>query len=285
MKPPKNRRLTPRRRCDRTDTMPANGWLGERREKHFRANLAELPDLAALAATIRVPERAGAVGGRRMPGSRPPISLATVQLTKTSHHPTVVADPIGEADLAWRIGSRKQAIPDTLEAWVWLAHDEMIDDRQTPASTPAANLTTSESCAWLLRHIVWCLDQQWIAELALDVSMMIRECKAILRERPEYKPRCPRQGCGGHLVDEGSGLWRCPFCEHTAGDGGRLGLREAIAQQKPMTATAISKAFGISADTIYTWRHRGHLTPAHDGPQPTYHVLDVLRLADDRGVS
>ena len=58
-----------------------------------------------------------------------------------------------------------------------------------------------------------------------------------------------------------------------------------LAVQEPMTAEQIGRAFQISPATIRKWKERGSLPVAVDGPRPRYHVLDVLRLADDRGVS
>ena len=73
--------------------------------------------------------------------------------------------------------------------------------------------------------------------------------------------------------------WACPKCGRDYRDE-----RMMLALQEPMSAERIGTAFGISPSTIRGWKERGHLQPAEDGPRPRYHVLDVLRLADLRGV-
>ena len=58
-----------------------------------------------------------------------------------------------------------------------------------------------------------------------------------------------------------------------------------MSMQQPMTAEQVGKAFNISPSTIRGWKERGHLEPVDpDEKRPRYHVNDVLRLADNRGV-
>lgn len=277
----RDRHLTPRDRNQR-DPKPTSGWLNADREKQLRDGLRALPELGALAVTTLPGEHLGGEGGARgIPGSRPPLNLAALDLVAVRTSAVVVGDPIGEADLAYRIGSRKQAMRDTLESWCWLAHDEMLDDGQQPPSVDQPSV--SAACSWLLRHIVWILDQQWVDELALDVALMVRECRAILRERPTYRPRCQRPGCGGRLRDEGA-VWRCDTCLQSAGDG-RLTLRQVVAQQEPMTVGQLVRAFGLSRDAVNGWVRRGHLEPVDDVRPARYDVLDALRLADNLGAA
>ena len=282
MTEPRDRTLTPLDRSQR-DPRPAQGWLSAHREQQLREELRQLPELGALAVAALPGERLGGeAGARSIPGSRPPLNVAALDLITVRTSAVVVGDPIGEADLAYRIGSRKQAMRDTLESWCWLAHDEMLDDNQQP--TTVDHPSVSEACAWLLRHIVWILDQQWVDELAIDVALMVRECRAILRERPTYRPRCQRQGCGGRLRDEGS-VWRCNTCLQSAGDG-RLTLRQVVVQQQPMTVGELTRAFGWSSKTVESWIRRGNLQPVDNEASPRrYHVLDALRLADAGGAS
>lgn len=278
----RNRSLTPLDRSQR-DPRPAHGWLSAHREQQLRDGLRELPELGALAVTALPGEHLGGEGGARgVPGSRPPLNVAALDLFTVRTSAIVVGDPVGEADLAYRIGSRKQAMRDSLESWCWLAHDEMLDDGQRPASVNQPSV--SAACGWLLRHIVWILDQQWVDELAIDVALMVRECRAILRERPAYRPHCRREGCGGRLRDEGA-VWRCDTCQQSAGDG-RLALRQVVARQEPMTVRELVRAFGLSTKTVESWVSRGRLQPVevHGGAR-RYHVLDALRLADAGGAS
>ena len=277
----RDRTLTPLDR-DSRDPRPTTGWLTPAQERALRDGLRDLPELGALAVTTLPGEHLGGEGGRSVPGSRPPLNIAALDLLAVRASAVVVGDPIGEADLAYRIGSRKQALRDSLEAWCWLAHDEMLDDHEQPASVDHPSV--SEACAWLLRHLVWILDQQWVDELALDVALMVRECRAILRERPAYRPRCQREGCGGRLHEDGA-TWRCDTCQHAAGDE-RLTLRQVVAQQRPMTVGELVRAFGWSTKTVESWIQRENLRPIDVDARPRrYHVLDALRLADAGGAS
>ena len=299
MTEPRDRTLTPLDRSQR-DPRPAQGWLSAHREQQLRDGLRDLPELGALAVAALPGEHLGGEGGARgVPGSRPPLNVAALDLFTVRTSAIVVGDPVGEADLAYRIGSRKQAVRDTLESWCWLAHDEMLEDGQQPMDPRGPRLfvvdpagviagpwwpiSVSAACAWLLRHIVWILDQQWVDELAIDVALMVRECRAILRERPTYRPRCQRQGCGGRLRDEGS-VWRCDTCLQAAGDG-RLTLRQVVAQQEPMTVGQLVRAFGLSRDAVNGWIKRGRLEPVDDARPARYDVLDALRIADDLGAA
>ena len=282
MTEPRDRTLTPLDRSQR-DPRPAQGWLSAHREQQLRDGLRDLPELGALAVAALPGEHLGGEGGARgVPGSRPPLNVAALDLVAVRTSAVVVGDPIGEADLAYRIGSRKQAMRDTLESWCWLAHDEMLDDGQRPASVNQPSV--SAACSWLLRHIVWILDQQWVDELALDVALMVRECRAILRERPAYRPHCQREGCGGRLHEDGA-TWRCDACQQAAGDE-RLTLRQVVAKQEPMTVGELVRAFGWSTKTVESWIQREHLRPVAVDVRPRrYHVLDALRLADAGGAS
>lgn len=278
----RDRSLTPLHRTDR-DPRPTTGWLTPSQERALRDGLRDLPELGALAVTTLPGEHLGGEGGARgVPGSRPPLNVAALDLVAVRTSAVVVGDPIGEADLAYRIGARKQGLRDSLESWCWLAHDEMLDDGEQPRAINHPSV--AEACAWLLRHIVWILDQQWVDELALDVALMVRECRAILRERPAYRPHCQRQGCGGRLRDEGA-VWRCDTCLQGAGDG-RLTLRQVVAKQEPLTVGELVRAFGWSTKTVESWIQREHLRPVAVDVRPRrYHVLDALRLADAGGAS
>ena len=290
MTEPRDRTLTPRHRSQR-NPKPASGWLDTHREKQLRDGLRDLPELVATAATAVRGERLGGTSSTRsVPGSRPPLNLDALALTGFTDlpHPTTWA--IRDGGIVWtthrhevQADSELPGSPlSVLAAWVRFADGEMWDgghDHQPPEDKP----TVSSECAWLLRHIVWILDQQWVDELALDVALMVRECRAILRERPTYRPRCQRQGCGGRLRDEGS-VWRCDTCLQAAGDG-RLTLRQVVAQQEPMTVGQLVRAFGLSRDAVNGWIKRGRLEPVDDARPARYDVLDALRIADDLGAA
>ena len=264
------------------------------REKRLRAGLRDLPELGALAATTLPGEHLGGEGGgRSVPGSRPPLNLAALDLTRRT---PPCDDPVSESrraatEIAW-VGADGRARPDaglsagiltTLESWTRMAEAEMLDAGQIEPDTLAATPTVDSECAWLLRRIVWILEQPWVDEFADDVARLVAGCRAVLRERPTYRPRCPRCPTGV-LADAGNGYWSCTECGQTHRDS-RMGLREIVAQQQPMTAGELTRAFGWSTKTVESWVQRDRLQPVDPDAKPRrYHVLDALRLADAGGV-
>ena len=154
------------------------------REKRLRAGLRDLPELGALAATTLPGERLGGEGGgRSVPGSRPPLNLAALDLTRRT---PPCDDPVSESrraatEIAW-VGADGRARPDaglsagiltTLESWTRMAEAEMLDAGQIEPDTLAATPTVHSECPWLLRRIVWILDQPWVDELADDVARLV----------------------------------------------------------------------------------------------------------------
>ncbi len=259
-------RVADRQRCTR--------WLSEAADRQLRRDLAQLPDLVALVAAHPEQIRRDTSGPRPQPGSRPPTPLAPIALLDQRSRADDL-DVIGLSDLD-RIAGRRDGIEPTLRSWVLLAEGEMLDDDPDRCTPIPQGQRVAESCAWLQRHIVWVLEQQWVEELAPTVRRMVRDCEAHLRIRPEYHPRCP--SCRARLTSH-QGWWECRACGRDYRDE-----RMLLALQEPMTAERIGTAFGISPATIRKWKERGHLEPACDEGRPTYHVLDVLRLADARGV-
>lgn len=263
-------------------------WLSPARDRALRDGLRDLPELGALAATALPGERLGSEGkARSVPGSRPPVNLAVIDLTrhrKPTHDPT---QPLRAQGPVW-FDSRGRPHADTgltggilstLADWTRLAEGELLDAGQIEPGTLADQPTVDSECAWLLRHVVWITEQQWCTELADDVRQMVADCRQVLRIRPEYQPRCLSEGCRAEL-EQHVGWWECPACKRDYRDE-----RMVLALQQPMTAEQIAKSgiADVTASTIRTWRDRGHLAPAVDGPLPRYHVLDVLRLADNKG--
>lgn len=267
---------TPYHRADREHSRRT--WLSDHADRQLRRDLGRLPELVALLAANRRPLRKGEPGPRPTPGSRPPLSLAAVahldQRTRQDDD-----DVMGVAHLE-RIAGRRDGIEPTIRSWVILAEGEMLDDDQQPQPIPDEQGIAAD-CAWLARHIVWATEQQWVVELADVVRRAARDCEQHLHIRAEYRPRCRRDGCGGRIIEEGSGLWRCDNCGHTAGDRGRLGLREVVARQEPMTPSQLHQAFGVTAARLAEWCNAGKLTPADGGGPERYHVTEVLGLMSD----
>lgn len=263
----------------RRDREPGTQWLGPHHEQQLRNHLAQLPELLALVAVNPQPLKRGNTGPRPTPGSRPPLSLHAITLTDRRTR-TDDIDIIGLADLE-RTAGRRNGIEPTIRSWVLLAEGEMLDEGVAHTDIPAAQ-RIGDDCAWLARHIVWILEQQWVIELAQVVRRAVQECEQHLHIRAEYRPTCPK--CGGRLADRGT-IWRCDDCGHTPGDE-RLTLRQIVAAEQPMTVGELVRAFGWSTKTVESWIQRGHLQPADIAAKPRrYHVLDALRLADAGGAS
>lgn len=253
----------------RSDRDPGTRWLSARQERKLRDALRDLPEQLALAVAVMSGERLGDNdGGRFVPGSRPPLSIATLDLIRPAK-PDV--DPI-----AHDMGNIAPALA-TLESWVRLAHGEMLDT-DTDTTDPSMHPTVATEAAWLLRHIVWVLEQQWVTELAEDVRRLSSSVRNALRERAEYQPRCPK--CRDHVTQH-SGYFECP-------SGHQTEARHLMALQHPMTADQLAEAFDVTTAAIRKWVERGHLEPAvgedgkvlKSGKAHRYHVTDVLRLID-----
>lgn len=267
------RPLTPEHRDQRD---PYTHWLTDGQDQQLRHDLAQLPELVALVATHPQPIRQGNTGPRPQPGSRPPTPLTPITLLDRRQRVDDL-DIIGASDLDRMAGGLRDGIAPTLHRWVIHAEAELLDTQPEQATPIPARDDVTSSCGWLLRHIVWILEQQWVTELAGAVRRMVRACEQHLHIRPAYRPRCP--ACHAHL-DQHPGWWVCLACGREYRDE-----RMMLAVHEPMTAEQIGRAFQISPATIRKWKERGSLPVAVDGPRPRYHVLDVLRLADDRGVS
>lgn len=271
--------------------------LTQQQQRTLAAQLADLPQLGALAVTTIQRERLGGSGARSVPGSKPPLNLAAAALATLRDLPMPADWPVRDGGLVW-VDHRGHIHADdempgslvsVLASWTRLAEAELLDAHQVAVDwrhavpTPLADQpTVASECAWLARHLVWIVQQQWAVELADDVRRLVRDCRGVLRERPEYRPACP--GCHATLVEEAS-FWHCPDCGTDHRDD-RMSLRTAVALQLPMTVGELVKAFGWSTKTIESWVQRGNLQPVDDKARPRrYHVLDVLRLADAGGAS
>ena len=263
--------------------------LTERLEKALRDGLRDLPELAAMAAAALPGERLGGEsGGRAVPGSRPPLNVDSLALTgyRDLDHPTTW--PIRDGGIVWVDGHGRvdadTSLPGSalsvLAAWTRLAEAELLDADPETWTPLTDKPTVASECAWLLRHIVWILDQPWIGELADDVRRLTADARAILRIRPTYRPRCPT----GVLADAGNGYWSCTECGQTHRDD-RMSLRQAVALQQPMTVGELAKAFGWPTKTVESWVQRDRLQPVGPDAKPRRsHVRDALRLADAGGV-
>lgn len=241
--------ITPWNRADRS---PGTEWLDERQEKRLRDTLRDLPDRYAICDAIKAGEHIsdGEDITRSIPGSRPPLNIAILDLTRNQgSHP----DPIAHMTV-------DRGLVAMLESWTRLAEAEMLDDGQEPEplTTPP---TVATECDWLLRNIVWVLEQQWVTELADDLAKADKAVKAALRERPEYLPRCDR--CGWRLEAKDGGSWySCTGCRRVIDHWAELKRLAEI--QPPMTIKELATAVDVPMETVKGWVKSGALTAVND---------------------
>lgn len=267
---PGKRELTPLHRRDRSDRAD---WLNPEQEKRLRDALRDLPEMAVTVSYLLRGERIGDGHGATPAAERSVVNTSVIGLTRRGPY---LDDPIA------RVSSR--GIVTTLASWVRLAHGEMLDEGET-AADPDDTPTVAGECGWLLRHVVWVLAQQWVTEMAEDVARLVKECRAVLKEREHFRPSCT---CGARLVEH-VGYFACPDCGQDFRE--EAALRDAVARQQPMTAAQFEKGYGIPVGTVWSWHSRGLIEPATDGDgQPLksgkswrYHISDVLKLHDTNG--
>ena len=244
---------TPRDRCDRAPQMVQ--WLTLAKRLQLERDLDDLPELAQhleenyddlLARGSRDPDN---------PLHRYPIEPTALDLgdrrTKGFND-----DPIGEADLARRIGERRLGVLPTLVGWVGLAAGEMhdldvqhreptdpdqivwvVDGRgQAWASKPGP--TIASECLWLRQHVDWVAGQQWVTEFAAEVSDIVADLIEMV----------------------GDGTTDSSAC---------------------MTADQIHEAHIASRATVYRWWQAGALTDAgKDGRKRVFVVHEIRALRD-----
>lgn len=123
--------------------------------------------------------------------STEPLTLADRRIADPS------VDPAWWADMARRMGARRQGILPTLGSWVSLAVGEMHDADQwhlVPVDPDSvlwvvgpdgvAHLTkpgpsVASEATWLHRHLDWIVCQQWVVELAGEVRQIVRDLDAL----------------------------------------------------------------------------------------------------------
>ena len=237
----------------RTDRTPGDTWLDERADRRLRDSLRDLPERLATATALLAGEKLGGGGdsAHPVPTSRPPLNLAVIDLTRRGR---VHDDPIAH------MTTRSAGVVTMLASWTRLAHGEMLDT-DTATTEPATHPTGATECAWLLRHIVWILAQQWVTEFAEDVAIADRDVRAALHERREYLPRCDR--CGYRLEAMDAGSWyRCTGCQRVIDHWAELKRLAEI--QPPMTLPELSAAINVPLKTLHDWHRRGLIAPAGD---------------------
>lgn len=254
---------TPWHRADR-DLSPV-AWLTDQQRWQI---VDDLDDLPILADTLNRHYDALLAAGSRNPDDpwiRYPIAVGVLDLADRRLKGEPILDPIGEADLARRIGQRRHGILPTLVSWVSIAVGEMADldlphrppadpDRIVWEATDTGTIratrpgvTVASEAAWLLQHLDWIAGQQWVTELATDIRTITADLKALLGPA------------------------------HPQPDDDSTGTIPQIAAQT-----------GIPARTLWRWAARGWLTQAGaTGPRstPTYFRREAEDIRRHQGAA
>lgn len=168
--------VTPLHRHDRDTT--SDTWLTPANRTQLELDLDRLPMLIEL---LDRNYRALLALGSRDPDDRSvryPIEPDVLDLADRRGKRDAQDDPIGEADLARRIGARRQGVLPTLADWVRLADSEMLDcgiDHTPPADQP----TITTEAGWIRQHLDWITGQQFAVELAQDVRLICADLEQL----------------------------------------------------------------------------------------------------------
>lgn len=190
---------TPLHRSERAPQMIA--WLTLAVRAQLERDLSDLPELADMLAR-HYPELLAA--GDRDPDDRSvryPIKAEVLDLADERRKPTPDFDPIGEADLARRIGARRQGVLPCLIDWARLAESEMLDLGVQHGDLADDPSVTTEA-GWIARHLDWIGGQQWVVELAQDVRAMVTDLEIIVgpvRAMPDDRMAMTARELADHL--------------------------------------------------------------------------------------
>lgn len=231
----------------------------------------------------------------RLPGSRPPDPDAKPRGKRQSSRPPLVVDVIdledqrekadadatrADYDLDRRAGARRQGVLPTLACWVRLVDGELWDDgieHEPPADDP----TVATECGFLLTHIDWIGEQQWLGEITGDIGAMLDDVRHATGWRPEPKYHCGTCGWdveGRDPGDDGKFTWfNCTGCPKTwTRATGEAALQREQANFQPLRACA--KAVERPIETLRFWRAQGWIS--HVGKDRRGFLYDLRLIRD-----
>lgn len=179
---------TPLHRADRTPT--AQPWITLAERAQLERDLADLPELHDLLQR----HYSALLGlGSTNPDDRSqrvPIEPRVLDLADKRTKGDAWLDPIGEADLARRIGERRQGILPTLAQWVRLADGEMLDTGYVDRLDPAESPTVTTEAGWIAAHLDWIAGQQWVVEMATDVRDLAGDAGELVGSAAPHHAAC-----------------------------------------------------------------------------------------------
>lgn len=267
-------------RCTYCGTQDQCGCALEQRakaraEKDLRAArqaLGEIPGLFELL-HLFVEPGVGVTGEGYTASSspaRPPINLGVLDLLdgreKADSEPTRT-----DAELDRLAGARRQGVLPTLASWVRLVDGELWDageDHQAPSEYT----TVMSECGFLLTHIDWIGDQQWLGEFARDLAGIVRDLRDATHQPAPQRYSCTKCGWG---VAESAALngYVCTGCHEvwTVVEMHRMAERK-----KPRTLKQISDLIGISLTRLRVARNAHEFRPvARDGKAELFDLQEV----------
>jgi hypothetical protein len=212
--------------------------------------------------------------------SKPPVSLALIDLTDTREKPD--ADPVrGDYDLDRRAGGRRQGVLPTLAAWTRLVDGELWDEAREHdplAETP----TVASECGFLLTHLEWIVEQQWANEIADDVRRIRLDLMHAVGERDAEKFSC--ETCGWEMEPQGDydqelkryPWYRCTGCHATLTTAAEVDRLSADAADY-VTLKYAAKQLGKDWATLRSWKKQGWIKPVGRDQRGSIYSLNAIR--------
>jgi hypothetical protein len=175
-------------------------------------------------------------------------------------------------------GARRQGVLPTLSSWVRLVDGEMWDDAMAHAP-PNDDPTVAGECTWLLSHIRWIGEQQWLDEITDDVTGMLRDILELVGEDDKLAGKlfCIRPGCGWEVTERyGGEAYVCKGCGNT---WHRLELHRMAERQKLKPLVECANLAGVSEKTLRRYKAQGVLTVARrQGKTELFDLDEVMQI-------
>lgn len=226
--------------------------------------LGDILDWAALLPALltrRAPTGDNSRGGRRTPGSKPPVRLDILHLLDTRLR--VTGDDA--EDRAWHdrmaSGHRQGLLPD-LWQWARMIEAEALEGcPDVPDELPEAP-TLASVVAWLVKHTGhWTLAQQWASEYVADVGWWWRRLRDLVGEASPAGVPCGR--CGETLGMVHLGLWEC-------GAGHQVTVQ-------PVSIREAARITGTHEATLRRWLRESGAPRLSEGAASVIYDLGTIR--------
>lgn len=225
-----------------------------------RDELRRLPDLAA---------EAFATWGAPNPGE-------TVARAPRRVHPPAPTDLTTLVALRPDTGLLTGIVECVRIVWEVLRHDEARHELPDPRDTETP--TWASECDWLLATLDWwqanldACDLGWITD---TIHAATRELEQIVRQPRPARLVCP--DCGDVLRGQPGGM--VSLCDSGHEHPGPKRLAAVWARKPAVPAMVIESQLGVKVATLWQWKRRGKIRPAHTEGRIDYWLpWDVVRL-------